>query len=111
MSSAWEGMPIVLLEAAAAGLPIVATRVGGNQEVVQHEETGFLVPPRDPEALAEAMLRLMELPDTERRALGDRGCEHVRTHYGLSQAVERWEELYRQVLSRDGLSPSPSLSG
>jgi glycosyltransferase involved in cell wall biosynthesis len=110
MSSAWEGMPIVLLEAAAAGLPIVATRVGGNQEVVQHEDTGFLVPPRDSEALAGAMLRLMELPATERRALGDRGCERVRTLYGLSQTVERWEQLYRQVLSRNGLSPSPPLS-
>jgi glycosyltransferase involved in cell wall biosynthesis len=110
MSSAWEGMPIVLLEAAAAGLPIVATRVGGNQEVVQHEDTGFLVPPRDSEALAGAMLRLMELADTERRALGDRGCERVRTFYGSSQTVERWEQLYRQVLSRNGLSPSAPLN-
>jgi glycosyltransferase involved in cell wall biosynthesis len=105
MSSAWEGMPIVLLEAAAAGLPIVATRVGGNQEVVQHEDTGFVVPPRDSEALCGAMLRLMELPDIERRALGNRGSEYVQTQYGLSRALERWEELYRQVLSRNGLLP------
>jgi glycosyltransferase involved in cell wall biosynthesis len=111
MSSAWEGMPIALLEAAAAGLPIVATRVGGNQEVVRHEDNGFLVPPRDATALGEAMLRLMDLSEAERRTLGDRGHEHVRTSYGLSQTVERWEELYRQVLSRNGLSPSPSLSG
>jgi glycosyltransferase involved in cell wall biosynthesis len=105
MSSAWEGMPIVLLEAAAAGLPIVATRVGGNQEVVRHEDTGYLVPPGNSEALSEAMLRLMELPDTERRALGVRGSEYVRSQYGLSAALERWEELYRQVLSRNGRLP------
>ena len=111
MSSAWEGMPIVLLEAAAAALPIVATRVGGNQEVVQHEESGFLVAPRDHDALSLAMLRLMDLSEAERRALGDRGYEHVRTHYGVSQTVDRWEELYRQVLSRNGLSPSLSRSG
>jgi glycosyltransferase involved in cell wall biosynthesis len=48
MSSAWEGMPMVLLEAAAAGLPIVATMAGGNPKVVRNEETGFLVPTRDP---------------------------------------------------------------
>jgi glycosyltransferase involved in cell wall biosynthesis len=111
MSSAWEGMPIVLLEAAAAALPIVATRVGGNQEVVQHEKSGFLVPPRDHDALSDAMLRLMGLSEVERRALGDRGCEHVRAHYGVDQTVERWEELYRQVLSRNGLLPSLSASG
>jgi glycosyltransferase involved in cell wall biosynthesis len=110
MSSAWEGMPIVLLEAAAAGLPIVATHVGGNPEVVRDEETGFLVPPHDSEALGEAMLRLMGLSDAERRAFGDRGAEHIRTHYGVSQALERWEELYREVLSRNGLVPEPSLS-
>ena len=109
MSSAWEGMPIVLLEAAAAGLPIVATRVGGNPEVVRDEETGFLVPPRDSESLGWAMLRLMRLSETERRTLGDRGSEYIRTHYGLSRALERWEELYREVLSRNGLLPAPSL--
>jgi glycosyltransferase involved in cell wall biosynthesis len=59
MSSEWEGMPMVLLEAAAAGLPIVATRVGGNSEVVRDRASGFLVPPSDPDALAGAMLRLM----------------------------------------------------
>jgi hypothetical protein len=47
------------------------------------------------------------LPDAERRALGTRGYERVRIHYGLSETVERWEELYRQVLSRNGLAPLP----
>jgi glycosyltransferase involved in cell wall biosynthesis len=104
MSSAWEGMPIVLLEAASAGVPIVATAVGGNHEVVQDEVSGFLVPPRDDEALAGAMLRLMALPEAERRAMGERGREHVRTHYGLSRVVDRWEGLYDQVRARKGLA-------
>ncbi len=110
MSSAWEGMPIALLEAAAAGLPIVATRVGGNHEVVREGESGYLVPPRDHEGLAAAMLRLMEQPAEERRAMGDRGREHVRVHYGLSRVVERWEDLYRQVSARKGLNLAPTLS-
>jgi glycosyltransferase involved in cell wall biosynthesis len=110
MSSAWEGMPMVLLEAAAGGLPIATTRVGGNHEAVLEGESGFLAPPRDHHALASAMLRLMGLPETERRRMGERGREHVRTHHGLTRVVERWEELYREVLGRKGISLQPSLS-
>jgi len=104
MSSAWEGMPIVLLEAAAGGLPIVATRVGGNHEVVRDGETGFLAPPRDHEELTRAMLRLAELPGDQRRAMGARGAEHIQTHYGLGRVVDRWEALYREVLARKGVT-------
>ena len=104
MSSAWEGMPIVLLEAAAGGLPVVSTRVGGNHEVVLEGESGFLVPPRDPEALGAAMQRLMEVPEARRRSMGERAREHVRRHYDLSRIVDRWEELYREVWARKGLA-------
>lgn len=104
MSSAWEGMPMVLLEAAAAGLPIVATRVGGNHEVVRDETTGFLVPPGDAQALGLAMLRLSRLPEPERRAMGERGRDHIRSHYGLGRVAEQWENLYREVLARKGLA-------
>ncbi len=110
MSSAWEGMPMVLLEAAAAGLPIVATMAGGNHEVVRNEETGFLVPTRDSEALGLAMLRLMGLSEAQRRSMGERGHEHVRAHYGLSRVAERWERLYWEALARKGLTLAPSAS-
>ena len=103
MSSAWEGMPMVLLEAAAAGLPIVATTVGGNHEVVLNEESGFLVPPRDHEALGAAMARLGELPEDRRLEMGRRGQQHIRSHYGLDRVAERWEEIYRRVLARRGV--------
>jgi glycosyltransferase involved in cell wall biosynthesis len=108
LSSAWEGMPMVLLEAGAAGLPIVATRVGGNHEVVRDGVTGFLVPARDDGALGQGMLRLMELPAPDRRAMGDAGHQHVRSHYGLGRVAERWEELYREVLARKGLVLAPT---
>jgi glycosyltransferase involved in cell wall biosynthesis len=113
MSSAWEGMPIVLLEAAAAGLPIVATLAGGNHEVILEGESGFLVPPRDAEALGSAMLRLMELSDAQRASMGQRGRQRVRTEYGLRRVVDRWEELYREVLVRKGrgLAPAASQAG
>lgn len=99
LSSAWEGMPMVLLEAGATGIPIVATSVGGNAEVVLHGETGFLVPPRDPAALGDAMLRLATLPPDERRRLGQRGRAHIEANYSLPRIVDVWEEMYQELLA------------
>jgi glycosyltransferase involved in cell wall biosynthesis len=110
MSSAWEGMPVVLLEAATAGLPIVATSVGGNHEVVHDGASGFLVPSRDAAALARAMQRMMELSADDRRTMGERGREHVRAHYGLGRLVDRWEAVYHEVLARKALTPAVTLS-
>lgn len=103
MSSAWEGMPNVLLEAAACALPIVATDVGGNREVAVDGETGFLVPPQDHCALADAMLRLMCVPPEIRTQMGEGGRRHIEANYSLHRMVERWEELYRELLARKGI--------
>ena len=103
MSSAWEGMANVLLEASATGLPIVVTDVGGNREVVVDGKTGFLVPPKDPEALAQAMLRLMALPKEERARMGRAARQYIETYYSLDKVVEQWEELYHKLLTRKGL--------
>jgi glycosyltransferase involved in cell wall biosynthesis len=102
MSSSWEGMPNVLLEASATGLPIVATNVGGNSEVVLDGITGFLVPPRNPEALAEAMLRMMDLPEEKRREMGKAARKHVEDNFSLDRVVDMWEALYRELLERKG---------
>jgi glycosyltransferase involved in cell wall biosynthesis len=104
MSSACEGMPMVLLEAAATGLPIVATNVGGNSEVVMDGRTGFLVPPKDPRALAEAMLRLMRLPYEIRQKMGQAGRAHVEAHYALERVVDQWEALYYELLKCKGVT-------
>jgi len=90
MSSAWEGMANVLLEASATGLPIVATDVGGNGEIVLDGETGFLVPPKDPGKLAQAMLRLMSLPQEERKSMGEKARRYVEDNFALEQIVEHW---------------------
>lgn len=103
MSSAWEGTSMVLLEASATGLPIVATAVGGNCEVVIDGQSGFLVPPKDPSALMQAMLRLMDLPSEERVQMGQSGRAHVEAHYSLERVVDRWESLYAELLAGKGI--------
>ena len=105
MSSAWEGTPMVLLEAGATGLPIVATAVGGNGEVVVDSQTGFLVPPGDSEALMQAMLCLMDLSPKERARMGRAGRAHVDANYSLERVVDQWEKLYTEVLLRKRCIP------
>ena len=101
MSSAWEGMPIVLLEASSTGIPIVATDVGGNSEVVLDNETGFLVPPNDPGALAAAMVRIMDRPEVARRIMGEAGRRHIEENYTLDRVTDLWEALYNELLEHN----------
>jgi glycosyltransferase involved in cell wall biosynthesis len=102
LSSAWEGMPNVVMEALAAAKPVVSTRVGGVAELVQDGKTGWLVPARDPKALSQAMHRLMTLSETERQQMGWAGREHLRAHFGLEAMAHRWMTLYNDLLARKG---------
>ena len=98
MSSSWEGLPNALIEAQACGLPAVVTDVGGNAEIVVKEETGFIVPPQNPDALAEAMLRLMGLPVEMRQQMGRLARQRVEQQFSLDSVVTLWENLYRELL-------------
>ena len=103
LPSDWEGMSNALLEAMAAGLTVVATAVGGTPEVVVDRVTGLLVPPRDPQTLADAILRLLRDPDL-RKQMGKAGRERVVEHFSVERMVERTEALYEQLLARKGLA-------
>ena len=98
MSSAWEGLPMVLLEAGASSLPIVATDVGGSREAVLDGVSAMLVRPGDTDALGDAMRRVMALPAVERMAMGSAGRDHVSRGFDLERVADTWEELYREAL-------------
>jgi len=97
MSSRWEGMPNAILEAMAAGRPVVASAVGGARELVVDGVTGYLVPPRHPQALAERVVSLLR-SEEKRRSMGRAGRERVQKHFSLEEMVRRHEFLYDGVV-------------
>jgi L-malate glycosyltransferase len=88
-----EGLPNSALEAMAAGLPVVATRVGGTPEIIIDSVNGLLVPPRNPPALADAILRVLEDADLARR-LSRAGQARMRTHFSYDRLIAQLEQLY-----------------
>jgi glycosyltransferase involved in cell wall biosynthesis len=97
LPSRMESFGLVLVEAMACGLPVVATRVGGIPEVVEDGVTGLLVPPNDPEALAEGINSLLEDPD-RMKAMGARGRERAKEHFTWDTVAKRLVSLYTEVL-------------
>ncbi len=98
LPSVSEGMPVTILEAMDAATPVIATRVGGVPELVDDGETGLLVPPRDPEALGAAILRLLESPRL-RADMGERGRERVARHFSAERMVTSTDLLFRRLLT------------
>jgi glycosyltransferase involved in cell wall biosynthesis len=101
MPSLNEALPNVLLESMAAGVPVVATRVGGTPEVVEDGENGLLVPPADSIALAVAIERLLADPELAAR-LARAGRDSVTKRFSMEQMVRATEQLYQTLLERRG---------
>lgn len=106
LSSTSEGLPLSILEAMAAGLPVVASSVGGVPEAVKDGVTGLLVPPRDPVRLAAALERLLVDPALRHR-LGSHGHDRVREHFGLEAFQQAHVAVYRRELARREGTLSP----
>ncbi|MCA2001024.1 MAG: glycosyltransferase family 4 protein [Chloroflexi bacterium] len=99
MPSLWEGLPIALLEAMSAGLPVAATRVEGVEEVVEEGRHGFLAPPGDKDALAEALLRLLQDPAARRR-MGEAAREKVLEKYTAERMCRAYLSLMERIQSK-----------
>lgn len=97
LSSAWEGLPLVVGEAMAMEKPVVATNVGGVCEFV--EGIAALVPPKAPRELADAMLRIMQLPEPQRREMGKSARERILRDFNINVKADEWEALYWRVLN------------
>src|SRR5262249_37589148 len=103
LPSLMEGISLTLLEAMAQGLPVVATRVGGNPEVVVDGETGLLVPPAAPTARAGALLQLGRDPEAGRR-MGAAGRRRALRDFDVRGTIAAYEHLYRTLCTR----PAPA---
>ncbi|MFQ5590087.1 MAG: glycosyltransferase [Phycisphaerae bacterium] len=105
LASLSEGVPVVLMEAMACSRPVVATWVGGVPELVENGRSGLVVPPGDPEALAEA-LRLV-LTDAElARRLGENGAQRVRNRFNIEEAVHQLAALFSDHMANSGAASS-----
>ncbi|MBU0595765.1 glycosyltransferase [Candidatus Bipolaricaulota bacterium] len=100
LASHVEGLPTSLIEAMAVGLPVVATAVGGVSEVVIDGVTGFLVPPRNVDALADALRDVID-DERKRRAMARAALERAETCFALSRTVREHEELYGRLTASD----------
>jgi glycosyltransferase involved in cell wall biosynthesis len=107
MPSTWEGFGVAAAEASACGLPVVATDVYGIPDVVRPNLTGLLVPPKDPQSLADALGRLVEDAPL-REKLGTAGHEYVASHYDWRDNAKQMESIYESLVSRSTLPGAAS---
>jgi len=99
LTSFSEGLSNSIMEAMAAGLPVVATNVGGNPELVIHNETGFLFPSQDASILAQQIIELTNDPE-KRHRMGLAGRKRMEEFFTLEKMIRNYENLYRSVLNK-----------
>lgn len=98
LPSLWEGHPLVLLEVMAAGKPIIATDIPGNHETVQNGESGFLVPVKNPQAIADKLQVLIK-DQSIRRRMGDRGKKIFNQRFTVNTMVDSYQNLYSSMFN------------
>jgi glycosyltransferase involved in cell wall biosynthesis len=103
LNSISEGMPITMLEAMACGLPVIATAVGSNPQLVRDGQNGMLVKSEDVDALCSAMIKLAENPSL-RIKMGEKGRSWVETRFSLNQMVKDYSDLYTELWKKAKLN-------
>ena len=103
LSSNWEGNPLAVMEAMAAGLPVVGTAVGGVPELVESGRQGILVPPGDCAAFTDAMRTLLDDPE-KRTAMANAAQAHATAAFNVERMAQGYESIYRAALAASGLA-------
>jgi len=103
LSSNWEGNPLAVMEAMAAGLPVVGTAVGGVPELVESGRQGILVPPGDCAAFTDAMRTLLNDPE-KRTAMANAAQAHATAAFNVERMAQGYESIYRAALAASGLA-------
>ncbi len=103
-----EGLPRSILEAMYCGRPTIATAVAGTAEQIVDGDTGYLVPAGDANALAAAMLKVLQSPESSRREMGARAAARVREKFSTANTVRQTANLYRELLTRKTPLPEPA---
>jgi glycosyltransferase involved in cell wall biosynthesis len=98
-ASLFEGMPNALMEAMAAGKPVIATAVDGNRELIENGRTGWLVRPEKPDILAQTMLFAVRHPE-ESRQLGKTAAQHITAKFSVEKMVDAYDQMFQSVISR-----------
>jgi glycosyltransferase involved in cell wall biosynthesis len=101
LSSLWEGLPRVIPQAMAMGLPVIANRADGTIEAIQNGRTGYLCTPGQPEEIAKRCIQLIEQPELRKR-MGQRGRVAARESFDLHQMIHQIEDLYQTIIDRHG---------
>ncbi len=101
LASLWEGNPLSVMEAMAAGLPVVATAVGGVPELIEHGQSGFITEPGDTESFADALLNVAR-DRAVLRSFGEAAAKRAREKFDHRQMVQAYDELYGKLLSAAG---------
>jgi glycosyltransferase involved in cell wall biosynthesis len=98
LASRWEGLPIVILEAMASRLPVIATSVGGIQEIITNNETGLLIKPEDPDAIVEMVFRIYN-DIVIATSLGKAGRAKILSKFNVIPITDQFQKLYSELLS------------
>jgi len=98
--SLWEGLGIAVLEAAAARLPIIASKIDGILDIIEDDKSGILTPPRDVGALTEAMKELLNNP-CKAREFGDAAYKHVKENFDIKIVTKKYEMMFEKILEKN----------